>query len=146
VPICSRSRLRQVAPDRHFPALSALALADGDHALDEADILHTKLHKLGSSGAGFQQCLQHQPGAAVLDVRQVKKTQLFLDGQPIDAAATFRVCPQPGAFPGSFEDGFALRVVHAITHENGGDGGCGMFDGGHQSVCSMVSGVQTYGV
>ena len=32
-------QLRQVAPDRHFPALAALALADRDHALGEADIL-----------------------------------------------------------------------------------------------------------
>jgi hypothetical protein len=94
---------RQVAPDRHFPALSALALADGDHALSEADILDTKLHKLGGSGAGFQQCLQHQPGAAVLGVCPVKKTQLFLDGQPIDIAQTFRDRPQPGAFPRGFE-------------------------------------------
>jgi hypothetical protein len=31
-------------PDRHLAALSALALADGDDALDEADILNTKLH------------------------------------------------------------------------------------------------------
>ena len=138
-------QLRQVAPDRHLSALSALALADGDHALDEADVLDAKLHKLGGSGAGFQQCLQHQPGAAVLGVRPVKKPQLFLDGQPIDAAPTFRGGPQTGAFPGSFEDGFALHIVHALTHENGGDGGGGMFDGGHQSVCSMVSGVQTHG-
>jgi hypothetical protein len=86
-------QLRQVAPDRHFPALAALALADGDHALDEADILDTKLHKLGGPGAGFQQCLQHQPGAAVPGVRPVKKPQLFLDGQPIDAAPTFRGRP-----------------------------------------------------
>jgi hypothetical protein len=84
--------------------------------------------------------------AAVLSVRPVKKPQLFLDGQPIDAAPTFRGGPQTGALPGSFEDGLALRVVHALTHENGGDGGGGMCDGGHQSVCSMVSGVQTYGV
>ena len=82
---------------------------------DEADILHTKLHKLGSSGAAFQQCLSINPVRPSW-VHAGKKTQLFLDGQPIDAAATFRVCPQPGAFPGSFEDGFALRVVHAITH------------------------------
>ena len=32
-------QLRQVTPDRHLPALSALALADRDHALGEADIL-----------------------------------------------------------------------------------------------------------
>ena len=131
-------QLRQVAPDRHFSPLSALALADGDHALDEADILDTKLHELGGSGAGFQQCLQHQPGSAVLGVRLVEKAQLFLDGQPIDAAPTFRRGPQPGARSGGFEDGFALRVVHALTHENGGDGGGGLFDGGHQSVCSML--------
>jgi hypothetical protein len=137
-------QLRQVAPDRHFPALSALALADGDHALDEADILDTKLHELGGSGAGFQQCLQHQPGAAVLGVRPVKKAQLFLDGQSIDAAAMFRGGPQPGSLPGSLEDGFALRVVDPLAHENGGDRGGGLFDGGHQSVCSVLSGVQTY--
>jgi aryl sulfotransferase len=39
--------------------------------------------------------------------------QLLLDGQPIDAAPTFWCGPQPCALPGSFEDGFALRVVHA---------------------------------
>src|SRR4051794_40541458 len=139
-------QLRQATPDRHLSALSALALTDGDHALDEADILDTKLHKLGGSGAGFQQCLQHQPGAAVLCVRPVQKTQLFLNGQPIDAAPTFGGCPQSGALPGSFENRFALRVVHALTYENGGDGGGDMFDGGHRSVCSMVSGVQIYSV
>ena len=133
-------QLRQVAPDRHLPALSALALADGDHALDEADILDTKLHQLGSPGAGLQQRLQHQSGAAVLGVGLVEEAKFFLDGQPIDAAAMFRGRPQPGALPGGFEDGLALRVVDALTHEDGGDGGGGAFDGGHDPVCFMSPG------
>jgi hypothetical protein len=57
------------------------------------DILYTKLHKLGGSGAGFQQRLQHQPGAAALGVGLVEETQFLLDGQPIDTAAMFRGCP-----------------------------------------------------
>ena len=139
-------QLRQVAPDRHLPALSALALADGDHALDEADILDTKLHQLGSPGAGLQQRLQHQPGAAVLGVGLVEKAKFFLNCQPIDAAAMFRGRPQPGALPGGFEDGLALRVVHALAHEDGGDSGGDAFDRGHDPVCFIVSGVQTCGV
>ncbi len=67
------------------------------------DVLDTKLHKLGGSGAGFQQGLQHQPGSAVLGVCPVKKAQLFLNGQPIDAAPTFRRGPQPGARSGGFK-------------------------------------------
>jgi len=61
-------QLRQVAPDRHLSALSALALTDGDHALGQADILDAKLDKLRGPGPGLQQRLQHQPGAAVARV------------------------------------------------------------------------------
>jgi hypothetical protein len=71
--------------------------------------------------------------------------QFFLNGQPIDAAAMFRSCPRPGAFPGGFENGFALRVVDALAHEDGGDGGGDAFDRGHDPVCFKVSGVQTWG-
>jgi hypothetical protein len=75
----------------------------------------------------------------------VEKAKLFLDRQPIDAAPMFRGRPQPGALPRSFEDGLALRIVQALTHEDGGDSGGGAFDGGHQPVCLIVSGVQTCG-
>jgi hypothetical protein len=43
-------------------------------------ILDTKQHQLGSSGAGFQQCLQHQSGAAVLGVGAVEEAEFFLNG------------------------------------------------------------------
>ena len=139
-------QLRHVTPDRHLPALSALALADGDDALNEADILDTKLHQLGSPGAGFQQRLQHQSGAAVLGVGPVEEAKFFLNSQPIDAAAAmFRGRPQPGSLPCGFENGFALRVIDAFTHEDGGDGGGDTFDRGHDPVCFKVSGVQTWG-
>ena len=128
-------QLRQVTSDRHLPALSALALVDGDHALDEADILDTKLHKLRSPGAGLQQRLQHQAGAAVLGVGLVEEAKLFLNCQPIDAAAMFRGRPQPGALPRGFEDGLALRVVDPLAHEDGGDSGGGALDRGHEPVC-----------
>ena len=114
-------QLRQVSPDRHLPALFALALADGDHALDEADILDPKLHQLGGPGAGFQQRLQHQSGAAALGVGLVEEAKLLLYCQPIDAAAMFGGGLQAGAFPGGFEDGLALRVVDAFADEDGGD-------------------------
>src|SRR5208282_2326336 len=138
-------QLRQVPPDRHLPALSPLALADGDPPLDDADILDPKLYQFGGSGAGLQQRLQHQSGAAVLGVGLVEETQFLLDSQPIDTAAMFRSCPQPGTLPGNFEDSLALRAVHALAHEDGGDSGGGTLDGGHQAVCFIVSGVQTYG-
>ncbi len=82
---------------------------------------------------------------AAIGVGPVEEAKFFLDGQPIDAAAMFRGCPQPGALPGGFEDGFALRVVDAFTHEDGGDGGGDAFDRGHDPVCFNVSGVQTCG-
>jgi hypothetical protein len=72
--------VRQVSPDRHLPALSTLALADDDHALNQADILDTKQHQLGGSGAGFQQCLQHQSGAAVLGIGPVEEAKFLLNG------------------------------------------------------------------
>src|SRR5277367_699401 len=106
-------QLRQVTPDRHLPALSALALMDGDHALGQADILDTKLDKLRGPGAGLQQRLQHQPGTAVASVGLIEEAELFFNCQPIDAAAMFRDRPQTGALPRGFEDGLALRVVYA---------------------------------
>jgi hypothetical protein len=138
-------QLRQVTPDRHLPALATLALTDGNHALGEADILDAKLHQLRGPGAGFQQRLQHQSGSAVLGVSLVEKAKFFLNGQPIDATAMFRGCPKARALPGSFENGFALRVVHSFPHEDGGDSGGGAFDRGHDTVCFKVFGVQAWG-
>jgi hypothetical protein len=88
-------QLRQIAPDRHLPALATLALADGDHALGEADVLDPELHQFGRSGAGFQQGLQHQAGAAVLCVGLVQEAQLLLDVQPVDAAAAWSHARRP---------------------------------------------------
>src|SRR5271165_7086162 len=85
-------------------------------------------------------------GAAVLGVGPVEEAKFFLNSQPIDAAAMFRGRPQPGALPCGFENGFALRVIDAFTHEDGGDGGGDMFDRGHDPVCFKVSGVQTWGL
>ena len=82
-------QLGQISPDRHLPALAALAVADRDHALGEADILDPKLHQLGGAGAGLQQGLQHQSGPPTLGVGLVEEAQLLLDRQPIDAAAPF---------------------------------------------------------
>jgi hypothetical protein len=96
-------QLRQVSRDRYLPVLSTVALANGDDALNQADILDTKQHQLGSSGAGFQQRLQHQTGAAILSVPPVEGAKSFLNGQPIDFAPMFRDRPKPGALPGSFE-------------------------------------------
>jgi hypothetical protein len=53
-----------------------------------------------------------------------------------------RCGPQSGAFSGSFEDGLALRVVHTLTHEDGGDSGGGAFDRDHGPVCFVMFGVQ----
>jgi hypothetical protein len=138
-------QLRQVAPDRHLPALSALALTDGDQALGQADILDAKLHQFRGPGACLQQRLQHQPGTAVVSVGLIEEAELFFNCQSIDAAAMFRGRPQPGAFPRGFEDSLALRIVHALAHEDGGDRGGGALDGGHEPVCITVSGVQAYG-
>lgn len=80
-------QLRQVTPDRHFPALSTLALADHDDALDEAEILDPELHQLGSPGAGRQQGLQHEVGSAVLGIGLIEEAQFLLNRQPINAAA-----------------------------------------------------------
>jgi len=75
----------------------------------------------------------------------IEEAELFFNCQPIHTAAMLRGRPQPGALPGSFEDSLALRVVHAIGNEDGGDRGGGLFDGGHQVVCSIAFGVQTCG-
>src|SRR5271165_2273202 len=79
-------------------------------------------------------------------VSLVEEAKLFLDRQPIDAAPMFRRRPQSGALPGNFEEGFALRVVYALTHEDGGDSGGGAFDRGHDPVCFITPGVQTSGL
>jgi Plasmid pRiA4b ORF-3-like protein len=84
-------------------------------------------------------------GRAVLGVSLVEKPEFFLNGQPIDATAMFRGCPKARALPGSFENGFALRVVHSFPHEDGGDSGGGAFDRGHDIVCFKVFGVQALG-
>jgi hypothetical protein len=93
-------------------------------------------------GTGLQQRLQHQLGAAALSVSLVEEAKLFLDCHSIDATAMLRCGPQSGAFSGSFEDGLALRVVHTLTHEDGGDSGGGAFDRDHGPVCFVMFGVQ----
>ena len=139
-------QLRQVTPDRHLPALATLALADGDHTLDETDILDPELHQFGGPGAGLQQGLQHQASATVLGIGLIKETQLLLDRQPVDATASFRRSTQAGALARGFEDSLALRVVDILAHEDSGNGSGGAFDGGHAPVCSGASGVQTSGL
>jgi hypothetical protein len=57
---------------RRHSALAAFALADGDYALNEADILDPQLHQLRDFGTSFRQRLQHQPGAAVPGVGGVR--------------------------------------------------------------------------
>ena len=79
-------QLRQIAPDRHLPTLSTLALADRDHALGEADVLDPELNQRGRAGTGLQQGLQHQPCAAVLGVGLVEEAQFLFDAQLVDAA------------------------------------------------------------
>jgi hypothetical protein len=124
-------QLRQVAPDWHLPLLVALAVADGDHAPGEADVLDPELHQLGRTGAGFQQGLQHQPGPTILSVGLVQETQLLLDRQPVHAAAAFRRGTQAGPLAGGFEHRLALGIVHALADEDGGNGSGGTRDGGH---------------
>ncbi len=137
--------MRQVTPDRHLAALAALAVADGDDALSQADVLDPKLDQFGRAGAGLQQGLQHQPGPAVLGVGLVEEAQLLLDRQPVHAAAAFGRGTQAGPLPGGFEHRVALGVVHALTDEDGGDGGSSTLDGGHAPVCLITSGVQANG-
>ena len=116
-------QLGQFTPDRHFPPLVAFAMADGDHALGQADVLDPELDQLGGAGAGFQQGLQHQPDAPALRVGLVEEAQLLLDRQPVHAAATFRGRMQASTLPGSLEHGLALGVIDALTDEDGGDRG-----------------------
>ena len=83
-------QLGQFTSDRHFAPLVAFAVADGDHALGQADVLDPELYQLGGAGAGFQQGLQHQPDAPALRVGLIEEAQFLLDRQPVHAAATFR--------------------------------------------------------
>jgi hypothetical protein len=148
-PIAHRCAAAVTAPGHAGSALPGafpLFLADGDHAFDEADILDTKPHQLGSPGAGLQQCLRHQSGAAIPGVSLVKEARLFLDRQPIDIAPMFRGRPKAGALPGGFEDGLALCVVHTLAHKDGGRDGGGAFDGAHDPVCFRTPGVQAVGL
>jgi hypothetical protein len=132
--------------DRRLPTLSALALADRDHPFHKADVLDPELYQFGRAGAGLQQGLQHQPGAAALRIGLIKKPQFLLDRQPTDAAAPLGRSPQTGALPGGSEHRFALGIVDPVACEDGGNGGCGSRDGGHGPVCSVIFGLQTGGV
>ena len=76
---------------------------------------------------------------------EIEEPQFLLDRQPVDAAAAFGRCAQPGALPGGSEHGLALGVVHALADEDGGDGGGGARDGGHDPVCFIIFGEQTSG-
>ena len=122
-------QLRQVTPDRHFPVLAALAAADRDHALGEADILDPELDQFGGAGTGLQQGLQHQPGTSALGIGLVEEAQFLLDRQPLDARPTLGRSMQAGTLPGGFEHRLALRVVHPLADEDGGDGGGDTCDG-----------------
>lgn len=46
-----------------------------------------------------------------LAIRLIEKPQLFLDGQPVDAAAPFGGGAQARALASGFEHRFALRVI-----------------------------------
>ena len=135
---------RQVAPDRHFPVLAALAPADRDHAFGEADILDLELDQLRGAGAGLQQSLQHQPGMPALGIGLVEEAQLLLDRQPLDARPTLGRRTQAGTLPRRFELRFALRVIHPLANEDGGDGGGDARDRSHEPVCSFAFGEQTH--
>jgi len=87
----------------------------GDHALNQADVLDPELHQLGRAGAGLQPGLQHQSGPAFLGVGLVEEAQLLLDCQPVHAAAAFGRGTQAGALPGGFEHRLALGVAYALT-------------------------------
>ena len=117
--MCSRSSC--VTPDRHLPALAALALPDHDDALEEADILDPELHQLGSPGTGLQQGVQYQAGSAALGVSLVEEAQLLFDGQPVDTAALLGRGVQAGSLARGFEHRLALRVVDALTGKDGGN-------------------------
>src|SRR5215212_10211679 len=53
-------QLRELAPDRHFPALASLTPANDDDPLGEADVLGPDLDKLRYAGASLQQGLQQK--------------------------------------------------------------------------------------
>ena len=115
--------LSKLAADRHLPPSAALAAADDDHALGEADVLDPHLDQLGDPRPGLEQRLQHEPGPTALGVGLVDEPQLLLEEQPVDAAAAVRGCGEPGFLPGGFEHRLALRVVDTFASEDGGDGG-----------------------
>lgn len=137
-------QLRQVAPDRNFPVFTSLAPADRDHAFGEADILDPELDQLGGAGTGLQQGLQHQPGMPALGIGLVEEAQLLLDSQPLDARPTLGRRMQAGTLPRRFEHRFALRVIHPLANEDGGDSGSDARDRSHEPVCSFVFGEQIH--
>jgi hypothetical protein len=51
---------------------------------------------------------------------------------------------QAGTLPRHFEHRFALRVVHPLANEDGGNGGSDARDRSHEPVCSIVFGEQTH--
>src|SRR5437588_8415868 len=116
-------QLGELAPDRHLPPLAALAAADDDHPLGEADVLDPELDQLGDPRPGLEQGLQHEPGPPALGVGLVGEPQLLLERQPIDGAAALGRGEEAGLAAGGFEHRLALRVVGALAGANGGD--CG---------------------
>jgi hypothetical protein len=139
-------QLRQLAADRHFPALATVALANRDHALGEADILDPELHQLGTPGAGLQQGLQQQSGAAVLGVGLIEEPKFLFDRQPVDTTTPLRRKPQTSALPGSPEHRLNLGIIDPVAREDRGNGGGGALERGHGPVCFIVSGLQTVGI
>lgn len=89
--------------------------------------------------AGFEQGLQHQPGATLAGIGAIKEAQFLLDGEAINDASTFGRGTQAGPVPGGFEHRLALGVVHALAHEDGGDGRGGALDPTHEgSLLSLL--------
>ena len=142
--MCSRSscaRSRRIGTSRRLlPLPRRIAI----NALGETDIFDPELDQFGGAGTGLQQGLQHQSSTSALGVGLVEEAQFLLDRQPLDARPTLGRSMQASTLPGGFEHGFALRVVHPLADEDGGDGGSDARDGSHEPTCSFAFGEQTH--
>ena len=114
--------LGELAADRHLAPPAALAAADDDHPLSEADVLDPQLDQLGDPGPGLEQGLQHQPGPPAPGVGLVDEPEFLFEREAVDRAAAVGRCPEPGLLAGGFEHRLALLIVDALAGEDGGDG------------------------
>lgn len=137
-------QLRELAPDRHFPALASLAPANDDDPLGEADVLGPDLDKLRHAGAHLQQGLQQEPGPAVADIGLIDEPQLFLDRQAVDRGAAIGRRLQAGPLPGGFEHRLALKIIEALPDQDGSDRRDGAFDRTHDEFAEQGSGANSW--